>query len=370
MKRSAIQFALYLHLHPARGLDQWQLMRTLPQGMSELVQTAASGRKRTEMAEQLNVPESSFKEALIRFLQLVLSEHQKNPYRGLAVRDQASLETCTKHKKLLQNIFHPDKFQDETSDSLIHQINASYEQIQQMQPQQTVQDKPVFSEPRQEKRTRVTQNYQSTSDFQVNHSPQTNTAHRQHQQKKQVNYILVAGVTGLALLGLLIVLIVPSNPQEMVRQDILPSPTTAHPSENIILAGSVNTASASKTQPREVFQSITPEDHSRIQYLLNEFEHALEADLIAELLSTTPPPQSSKQIMKLFTSATQKKVFLHNFSWKQVPEGFYGEGEFLARFEFSDKQQWVTRSGKSAITLSDKDTKLLIEQFHFEDNLH
>lgn len=365
MNKSATQFALYLHAHPEAGLQQWDLMRTLPQGMSDLLQTAASGKRRAEVASLLGMDETDFQQALIKFLQLVMSDHQKSPYRGLAARDKASLDTCTKHKKLLQNIFHPDKFHSDKAHQLIKLIQKSYDEIQQIQSinDNEVGAKKFTSTPPVED----INDSESVMHFQVNSTPRQRSAHRRHEEKKQTNYVLMAGIAGLALVGLLIVLVVPSNPQEMVRQQVV-SKTPTTPSEKVILTASTSTTA--KPESFEQHQNINTADNSRIQRLLNEFENGLEGELIRELLSTKNPSKSSRQIMNLFTSADQKKVFFHNFTWNPTQHGFYGEGEFLARFQFSDKNQWVTRKGKSSITLSDNNSKLLIEQFHFEDNLH
>lgn len=368
MKKSAIQFALYLHLYPEVGLQQWHMMRTLPHGMSDLLQTAASGQKRTEIADSLGIDKDDFQQALIKFLQLVMSDYHKSPYRGLATRDQTNLDTCTKHKKLLQNIFHPDKFQSEKAHQLVQQIQQSYDEIQILNSQKE-NDKLTQPFTPQAQTQEDNEEADTVMSFQVNNAPRQNSARRRHETKKQTNYVLIAGITGLALVGLLVVLIVPSNPQEMVRQTVIAEPTSA-PAKTMILAASTNTVTPNSKPLNEQYQRASSLDNSRIQVLLNEFERGLEGDLINELLSTKNPSQSSKQIMNLFASADQKKVFLHGFSWSNTEQGFYGEGEFLVRFQFSDKNQWVTRKGKSSITLSDTDSKLLIEQFHFEDNLH
>ena len=368
MNKSAIQFALYLHLYPEAGLQQWHLMRTLPHGMSDLLQTAASGQKRAEVADSLDVDANDFQQALIKFLQLVISDHHKSPYRGLAARDQASIDTCTKHKRLLQNIFHPDKFQSDKAHQLIQQIQQSYDEIQKLNSSQQEAEK-AAQQPTAQMQPEEDDESDEVMSFQVNNVPRQNSAHRRREAKKQTNYVLVAGIAGLALVGLLVVLIVPSNPQEMIRQAVI-AETPSSPAKKIILAGSTNATTTNSQPLNKQYQRASSVDNSRIQVLLNEFERGLEGDLISELLSTKNPSQSSKQIMDLFASADQKKVFLHGFSWNLTEQGFYGEGEFLVRFQFSDKNQWVTRKGKSSINLSNNDSKLLIEQFHFEDNLH
>jgi len=369
MNKSAIQFALYLHEYPEAGLQQWHLMRTLPHGMTEMLQTAASTQKRTEVAHSLGVDENNFQQALVKFLQLVISDSQKKPYRGLATRDQTSLDVCKKHKKLLQNIFHPDKFHHEKSHQLIQQIQQSYDEVIALNSKTDMTtDTPQFTS---DTGFYNSEHNDSVMEFQVNHAPRPSSAYRRHESKKQTNYLLVAGIAGLALASLLVVIIVPSNPQEMVRQAVITDTTTpSTPEKKIILAGSTSTTNTSSRSLGSQYQSANSNDSSRIQVLLNEFERGLEGDLINELLRTKNPSQSSKQIMNLFASADQKKVLLHNFSWSLTEQGFYGEGEFLVRFQFSDQNQWVTRKGKSSIVLSDNDSKLLIEQFHFEDNLH
>lgn len=366
MKKSAIQFALYLHMHPEAGLEQWQLMRALPHGMLDLLQTAASGQKRSEIADSLGMSEPELRLALIKFLQLVISDNHKSPYRGLAAREQASLDTCTKHKKLLQNIFHPDKFQSEKAHEIIQQIQNAYNQIATLSTTNshattTRQATPSFCEEEL--------NAEPVINFQVNHAPKPRSIYKRHEQKRQTNYVLMAGVAGLALVGLLVVLIVPSNPREVVRQPVIAeAPNT--PDKKIILAGSIDTAATKNSPLTRQYQHTGLPDNSRIQILLNEFERGLEGNLINEFLESTPSSQSSRQIMNLFISADDKKVFLHGFSWTPTQNGYYGEGEFLARFQFSENNQWVTRKGKSSITLSDTHSKLLIERFHFEDNLH
>lgn len=369
MKKSATQFALYLHRHPKAGLEQWQLMRALPNGMSDLLQTASSTKKRAEVADFLGVDEPELKQALVNFLLLVLAEHEKSPYRGLATREQVSLDTCTRHKKLLQNVFHPDKFQDERSHGLIQQIQRSYDQILQMHSHQNG-DIDV-AQVHQDHYRQNNHEAEPVISFQVNDAPRRSSAYRKHQQKKQTNIVLMAGIAGLALASLLVVLLVPSSPNEMVRQSVIaaPTPQIAQDTQKIILAGSVNTVSTNSNANTR-YQSLESLDNAKVQALLNEFERGLEADLVNDLLESKQPSQSSRQIMNLFVSADQKKVFLHGFSWNPVRNGFYGEGEFLARFQFTGNNQWVTRKGKSTITLSDNGSQLLIEQFHFEDNLH
>ena len=129
MKKTAIQFALYLHNHPDIGLDQWYLMRTLPEGMLALLQVASSAEKRSELAEASAFNEEEMKQAFIYFTRLVLEGHENSPYRGLAARDKTNLETCKLHKKLLLNIFHPDKMPQGKHPYIIQQIQDSYEQV-------------------------------------------------------------------------------------------------------------------------------------------------------------------------------------------------------------------------------------------------
>ena len=188
-------------------------------------------------------------------------------------------------------------------------------------------------------------------------------------RKKQINYVLVAGVAGIALLGVVIMLVVPSGPQSIVRQDVV---SISNESVQQVENKATQLTLASSVSNKLPTQSSNTNDipASKIQSLLNEFEIALEDDLIAELKASNVSFQSSQQIIDLFVSAKNKKVFLHDFSWKPTATGFYGEGEFLTRFEFHDRQQWITRRGKSSITLSNENSKLLIKQFHFEDNLH
>ncbi len=366
MKKSAIQFALYLHAHPHTGREQWKLMRALPQGMSELLQVTASSKKRQELAEKYGIEDSVMREALHSFLRLVLSDHTNSPYRGLAAREQASLDTCKKHKKLLRNIFHPDRFPDDYCHAVMQQVQQSYDQIETIQKVSTTPE--VATKPQSMNTPRKESYRTSKPDFVIDHSPRYSSSYNKSYEKKQINYVLVAGIAGIALLGVLIMLVVPSGPQSIVRQNVVsisnePEPTLA--AEQFTLASNV---SNKLTNQPAVLSS--EQQASRIQSLLNEFEVALEGDLIAELKASNISSQSSKQITDLFLSAKNKKVFLHDFSWKPTTNGFYGEGEFLTRFEFHDRQQWITRHGKSAITLSDENSKLLIKQFKFEDNLH
>ena len=364
MKKSAIQFALYLHAHPHTGLEQWKLMRALPQGMSELLQVTASRKKRQELADNSGIEDSVMREALHSFLRLVLADHETSPFRGLAAREKASLETCQKHKKLLHNIFHPDRFPNDYCHEVMQQVQQSYEQIENARvtplAEESIQSEDVFNQRKETYRT-------SKPDFVIDHSPRYKSSYTKYQEKKQINYVLVAGITGIALLGVLIMLVVPSGPQSIVRQDVvsLSNQQTSETSKQFTLASNV-----ANTLPSKAISSTVDTQGSRIKKLLNEFEVALEGNLIGELAPSDISARSSKQIIDLFVSAKSKKVFLHNFSWQPTTTGFYGEGEFLTRFEFGQRQQWVTRRGKSSITLSEENSRLLIKQFHFEDNLH
>ncbi|RVU83806.1 hypothetical protein EOL70_13340 [Leucothrix sargassi] len=366
MKKSAIQFALYLHAHPHTGREQWKMMRALPQGMSELLQVTASRKKRQELADTYGIEDSVMKEALHSFLRLVLSDHENSPYRGLAAREQASLETCQKHKKLLRSIFHPDRFPNDYCHEIMQQVQQSYEKIESeaknsapKAAEHTSAD-PQHIHRRESYRT-------SKPDFVINHSPRYSSHYSKPYEKKQLNYVLVAGIAGIALLGVVIMTAMPSGPQSIVRQDVISisNDTTPQAEEQVTLASSV-----SSKLPEQTNFASSEEQASKIQYLLNEFESALESNLIAELKASNVNLQSSEQIIDLFLSANDKKVFLHGFTWKPTSNGFYGEGEFLTRFEFEDRNQWITRRGKSSITLSNENSKLLIKQFHFEDNLH
>lgn len=362
MKKSAIQFALYLHKHPTHGMEQWRLIRALPHGMSELLQTTASARRRAELAESMGIDEQIIQDAFLGFLKLVMADHEKSPYRGLATREQASLDTCKRHKRLLQNIFHPDKFTSKQDHPHLQQIQQSFDKILAMQTSPKDQPKPVQS-------AHEEQDYAMNSDFRVHHGPRPNSNYRRSQQKKQINYVLFAGVMGLVLVGFMIVLLVPSTPQAIVRQDIVSLPLDE--TTNQQMTESATTIRTVSSQSKVTIDNASnAKGVNRIQLLLNDFEKALEGNLIQELQANNSLPQSSKQILDLFASATQKKVFLHNFTWKVTPDGFYGDGEFLTRFEFSDEQQWLTRTGKCNITLADNGEKLIIRQFHFEDNLH
>ena len=337
-------------------------MRTLPEGMLELLQAASSQNKRAELAESIVFNEDDMRKAFVNFLLLVLEGHEHSPYRGLAAREKTSLERCKLHKKLLLNIFHPDKMPLGENPYLFQQIQDSYEQVNidhsiplyhSTAPDHASIDKDQFGS------------------VKVNNAPRPSTAYRRQQQKNHVNYVLMCGILGLALVGVLIVLIVPSNPQSIVRQD---SFTPAKSQENeryITLAGNKLTTTNNTKSLNNTYQADPiKRNGSRIQLLINELESALEGDLISELRSRQTPSQSSKQISDLFISADQKKVFLHNFTWKPITSGFYGEGKFLTRFQFVDRGQWVTRTGKFFISLTENESKLHIKQFHFEDNLH
>ena len=363
MKKTAIQFALYLQMHPDKGLDQWYLMRALPEGMLALLQAASSKKKRSELAESAVFNEDEMKEAFINFLRLIIEGHEHSPYRGLATREKASLETCKLHKKLLLNIFHPDKMPSTKHPYIAQQIQDSYEQVK------IDQSIPLYYSSAPDISPDEFNDEQFGS-VKVNNAPRPSTAYRRHQQKNHINYVLLSGVMGLILVGIMIVLVVPSNPQSIVRQSpIIPSPTPEAVNK-ITLAGNTLDKNNSSQPLVESYQSSSLKNGSRVQLLINELESALEGELMSELQSRGAPSQSSKQLNDLFITSDQKKVFLHSFSWKPSTTGFYGEGRFLSRFQFIDRQQWLTRSGKFFITLTESNSKLRIKQFHFEDNLH
>ena len=366
MKKTAIQFALYLHMHPEKGQEQWYLMRTLPEGVLDLLQAASSKKKRSELAESVVFNEQDMKQAFVSFLLLVLEGHQDSPYRGLAAKEKASLERCKLHKKLLLNIFHPDKMPLSKNPYLFQQIQDSYEQVK------IDHSIPLYhSTATEHSSEEIDKLDKQFGGVKVNNAPRPSTAYRRHQQKNHINYVLMCGILGLVLVGVLIVLIVPSNPQSIVRQNSLTSPIQDTEHQNYItLAGNTLTTQSNTKPLGNSYQSDSLRSGSKIQLLINELETALEGDLISELQSRLTSSQSSKQINDLFISADQKKVFLHSFSWKPISSGFYGEGKFLTRFQFIDRGQWVTRTGKFFISLTENKSKLHIKQFHFEDNLH
>ena len=362
MKKTAIQFALYLQMHPEKGLDQWYLMRALPDGMLALLQSASSKKKRSELAESAVFNDDEMKEAFINFLRLVIDGHEHSAYRGLAVREKASLETCKLHKQLLLNIFHPDKMPLSKHPYIVQQIQDSYEQVK------IDQSIPLYYSSAPENTEAL--NDDQFGSVRVNNAPRPSTAYRRHQQKNHINYVLLSGVMGLLLVGIMIVLVVPSNPQSIFRQTPITPLQSPAKVNKITLAGNTMEKSASTQPLTESYQSTPLKNGSRVQLLINELESALEGELMKELQARGTPSQSSKQLNDLFITSDQKKVFLHSFSWKPSATGFYGEGKFLSRFQFVDREQWLTRSGKFFITLSESNSKLRIKQFHFEDNLH
>ena len=359
MKKTAIQFALYLQMHPEQGLEQWHLMRALPEGMLALLQAASSKSKRSELAELVIFDEAEMKQSFIKFLLLVLEGYEHSPYRGLAAREKTSLERCKLHKKLLLNIFHPDKMPTSKMPHIIQQIQDSYEQVE------IDHSVPLYhsSAPSDLHESADNAHVQQFG-VKVNNAPKPSTAYRRHQQRNQVKTVIACSTLGLILVGALIFLVVPSTPQSIVRQPSSIILQTERDNKHITLAG--NNVS-STNQLSNLFQTNKLQKKSQIQLLINDLETALEGDLISELQSKNAPP---KQISDLFISADQKKVFLHSFSWKSVSSGYYGEGKFLSRFQFVNRGQWVTRTGKFFINLVENDSKLHISQFHFEDNLH
>ena len=193
MKKTAIQFALYLQMHPEKGLDQWYLMRALPDGMLALLQAAASKKKRSELAESAVFNDDEMKEAFINFLRLIIEGHEHSAYRGLAAREKASLETCKLHKKLLLNVFHPDKMPLSKHPYIVQQIQDSYEQV-------TIdQSIPLYYSSAPESSAEDPNDDQFGS-VKVNNAPRPSTAYRRHQQKNHINYVLLSGVMGLILL--------------------------------------------------------------------------------------------------------------------------------------------------------------------------
>ncbi|MGB1309637.1 MAG: hypothetical protein ACPG47_00420 [Leucothrix sp.] len=364
MKKTAIQFALYLHMHPEKGLEQWYLMRALPDGMLALLQAASSKKKRNELAETIVFDEQEMKQAFIKFLLLILEGFEHSPYRGLAAREKTSLERCLLHKKLLLNIFHPDKMQ-QGKPYILQQVQDSYEQVK------VDHAIPLYHSSAPEDALEPPQNQENQfGSVKVNNAPRPSSAYRRQQQKKHINYVLMCGIFGLVLASFLVVLIVPSTPQSIVRQDpVAPNQNTGNKTY-ITLAGNRLSPIAPAT-PVDGSNSLSPfQNDLRVRLLINELEAALEDDLISELQFQNPSPQSSKQMTDLFISADQKKVFLHSFLWKPVPSGLHGEGKFLSRFQFAGRGKWVTRTGKFFIDLSEQDAQLHIKQFHFEDNLH
>lgn len=367
MKKTAIQFALYLHVHPEKGIEQWGLMRTLPDNMLALLQAASSQKKRAELAESVVFKEQDMKQAFINFLLLVLEGHEQSPYRGLAAMEKSNLERCKLHRRLLLNIFHPDKIaSSKTTPYILQQIQDSYEQVK-----IDLAIPPYHSASSGD--SSQTEAFQANhfGSIKVNNAPRPSTAYRRHQQRNHVNYVLMCGILGLVLAGFLVVLMVPSSPQSIVRQDPSLPIQHADTSHEITLAGNTLSQESSvyiSQEPPELKTSSN--SSSRIQLLVNELEAALEGDLIRELETRRGLSQSSKQINDLFITADQKKIFLHSFLWKSTSSGFYGEGKFLSRFQFIDRGQWITRTGKFFINIAENKSELHIKQFHFEDNLH
>ena len=334
----------------------------LPTDMTALLRTLASSRRLTEFAECHSIDETHFKNTARRFLQNVILTSNSSLYRGLVLDEDADPKLCLRHKRLLQNIFHPDKSDEPGGELVLLHVQSTFKLIQ--QPLNNMHNEtPMYSGP-----TIKT------------HKPHSN--YRNHKRSESINITLAAGLFGMGFLAILIYFVVPSSPQDNIirqanSQAINP---TAQALPVIPVRANANLQLSRRIIEPQSFQGLQPGQHAflatpesvKVRELLQNLELALEGERSVTILSNNNRPAASIQLTRMFDSSVNRKVFLHDIAWKRISDDtISGKGKFLTRFDFGASAPQVLRSGDFQIdVVTDSQAQPRIGQFFLEDNLH
>ena len=115
MKSEAIRCAIKLHTEPALLARFADPFRRLPRGITELLRIVSSETLLMKISAKNNLNAVLFKKVLLNYIQAVLLKGTHSELRKLGLEQSSDKIQRKLHYKLLMNIFHPDKFNNDPS---------------------------------------------------------------------------------------------------------------------------------------------------------------------------------------------------------------------------------------------------------------
>jgi hypothetical protein len=115
VKSEAIRCAIKLHTEPALLARFADPFRRLPRGITELLRIVSSETLLRQISAKNNLNATLFKKVLLNYIQAVLLKGTHSDLRKLGLEQNSNKVQRKLHYKLLMNIFHPDKFNNEPS---------------------------------------------------------------------------------------------------------------------------------------------------------------------------------------------------------------------------------------------------------------
>lgn len=115
MKSEAIRCAIKLHAEPALLARFDDPFRRLPRGITELLRLVSSDAAMQQISKKNNLNADRFKKILLNYIEAILLQDHNSDFRKLGLEQYADRSQQKRHYKLLMNIFHPDKRNNNSS---------------------------------------------------------------------------------------------------------------------------------------------------------------------------------------------------------------------------------------------------------------
>ena len=208
MKSEAIRCAIKLYSEPellARFNDPF---RQLPRGITELLRIVSSDTALKKISSRNNLHAYHFKKILINYIQTILLREKNSDLRKLGLTNSSDSLQHKLHYKLLMNIFHPDKSNNETNPHYYTQLIASaYKNIK------TSPSTPSFTKiPSSHITTIKNKNCQTNANNPYSNLRNTTSVLKKHLTKPILSLFLIIIFTAVFLL------LTPSAPQLTVKK--------------------------------------------------------------------------------------------------------------------------------------------------------
>ena len=130
MKSEAIRCAVKLYAEPELLTRFNDPFHKLPRGITELLRIVASDTALKKVSSINHLHPYRFKKILLHYILTVLLQENNSDYRKLGLSYNADQAQCKLHYKLLMNIFHPDKINNEAMSHYHTQlISRAYKNI-------------------------------------------------------------------------------------------------------------------------------------------------------------------------------------------------------------------------------------------------
>jgi hypothetical protein len=212
VKSEAIRCAIKLHAEPVLLARFDDPFRRLPRGITELLRLVSSDAALQQISKKNNLNASRLKKILLNYIESVLLQKSNSDFRKLGLEQQADRIQQKLHYKLLMNIFHPDKSNNNSSQyhDYTQLISQAYKQVKSDNTSFVSKPMPV---------SRFTMPLVKDNDIQLESTHELFTFDRRKISMKKA-FILPSIAVFLVVLFVLFSLFVSPSPQLVVKKTI------------------------------------------------------------------------------------------------------------------------------------------------------